>query len=82
MNTLEKVKTLIAERFGLDKSELDSESQLEGLGLDSLAITEFMFDLEDAFTINLPYEKAEIRTVQDIVCIVDHLITEQHGKAV
>ena len=80
MTTLERIQNLLAQKFELKPDQLQPESQLEGLGLDSLAIIEFMFNVEDEFKIKMPEERVEIKTVQDIVAIVEDLALKQHGK--
>jgi acyl carrier protein len=81
MTTLETIQKLIADKFELQASELETAPSLEALGIDSLAVTEFMFDLEDEFKIKIPYAPVEIKTLQDIAAIVDRLVLEQHGSA-
>ena len=79
MTTLERIQDLLAQKFELKRDQLQPQSQLEGLGLDSLAIIEFMFNVEDEFKIKMPEERIEIRTVQDIVDTVDRLVSMQAG---
>ncbi|MEO8137570.1 MAG: phosphopantetheine-binding protein [Betaproteobacteria bacterium] len=81
MTTLESLQKLLAEKFDLPASQLQPESELDKIGLDSLAIIEFMFTIEDEFKIKMPDERVEIKTVQDIVAVVDRLVAEQDGKA-
>jgi acyl carrier protein len=80
MTTLESVQRLMAEKLELQAAQLQPESELEALGLDSLSIIEFMFTVEDEFKIKLPDERVEIKKVQDIVAVIDRLVAEQHGK--
>ena len=68
----------MAENFELNEAELQPDRQLETLGLDSLSVIEFMFVLEDEFKIKLSDERVEIKTVQDIVTLVDRLVADQH----
>jgi len=81
MNTLESVQRLLAEKFELKAEQLQPDSELDKLGLDSLSIIEFMFNVEDEFKIKVPDQRVEIKTVQDIVAIVDKLVAEQHASA-
>jgi len=81
VNTFERIRKLMAEKFGLDESGLTPEESLETLGLDSLSVIELMFSIEDAFDIKLPDEPVPLKTLQDVVDTVDQLITEQHGKS-
>lgn len=66
MTTLDAIQKQIAEKFDLQASELEAGLPLDTLGIDSLAVTEFMFDLEDEFKIRIPYAPLEIKTLQDI----------------
>ncbi len=68
----------MAENFELSESDLLPERMLETLGLDSLSVIEFMFVLEDEFKIKLSDERVEIKTIQDIVDLIDKLVAEQH----
>ncbi len=77
MSTLHTIQHMMAEQFELKKDDLVPDAQLESLGLDSLSVIEFMFNLEDEFKIKLPDERVEIKTVRDIVSIVDRLLAEQ-----
>ena len=81
MTTLERIQNLLAQKFELKPEQLQPESQLDGLGLDSLAIIEFMFNVEDEFRIKMPDARVEIKTVQDIVTVVDDLVAAQGGSA-
>jgi len=69
----------MAENFEMNEAELQPERSLETLGLDSLSVIEFMFVLEDEFKIKLSDERVEIKTVQDIVTLVDRLVADQHA---
>ncbi|PHR63023.1 MAG: acyl carrier protein [Robiginitomaculum sp.] len=43
----------------------------EDLGMDSLAIMDFLFDLEDALDLNIPeHRTAEVRTIRDLVAAI------------
>ncbi len=47
------------------------------LGLDSLAIMDFIFDLEDSFDISIPMERiAEVQTLSDLAKAIDILQKE------
>jgi len=73
---------MIAEQFELKVEVLELGATLESLGLDSLAVIEFMFNIEDEFKIKLSNELLEnIKTLQDVVNIIDTQVAEQHGKA-
>lgn len=62
---------MLAKEMGLPLSQLDPEQVLADLGIDSLATIEFMFKLEDEFSISLSEERTPLRTVRDIATLVD-----------
>jgi acyl carrier protein len=72
---------MMVEQFDLKLEDLTPDAQLEGLGIDSLSVIEFMFNLEDELKIKLTDERVELKTVQDVASVVDKLIAEQRGKA-
>ena len=81
MSSLPLIQRMMVEQFDLKLEDLSPDAQLENLGLDSLSIIEFMFNLEDALSIRLPEDRIELKTVQDIVNNVDKLLAEQKSSA-
>ena len=79
MSTLHTIQQMIVEQFELNIDDLVPDATLESLGLDSLSVIEFMFNIEDKYHIKMANELLEnIKTLQDVVSIVDKLIAEQH----
>jgi len=81
MSSLPTIQRMMVEQFDLKLEDLTPDALLEGLGLDSLSVIEFMFNLEDELKIKLTDERVELKTVQDVANIVDKLIAEQKGAA-
>lgn len=81
MSSLQIIQRMMVEQFDLKLEDLTPDAQLESLGLDSLSIIEFMFNLEDELNIKLPDERIEIKTFGDVVNILDKIIAEQKGLA-
>ncbi|NNM70775.1 MAG: acyl carrier protein [Gallionella sp.] len=81
MSSLQTIQRMMVEQFDLKLEDLTPDAQLEGLGIDSLSVIEFMFNLEDELKIKLTDERVELKTVQDVASVVDKLIAEQRGKA-
>lgn len=76
MRTLTKIQQLMQERLGLSGEQLRPEQGLEEIGIDSLAMVEFMFDLEDAFGVRLTDERTPIHTIQDIAELIDRALAQ------
>jgi len=75
MDTLAKIQTMLSREFDLPMERLGPERSLEELGIDSLAAIEFMFTIEDTFSISLPDERAPpVSTVFDLAALVDSAI--------
>jgi acyl carrier protein len=81
MSSLQTIQSMMVKQFDLKLEDLTPEATLEGLGLDSLSVIEFTFNLEDELKIRLPEERVELKTLQDVVSLVDKLIVEQKGTA-
>jgi acyl carrier protein len=78
--TLERLQRLFVAHFDYNIEELKAKTTLENLGLDSLDIIEFMFDIEDEFNIRIPDREFKVRTIQDMVDALDRFISEQDSK--
>jgi len=75
--TLERLKQLFIAKFDFNIEELKPTATLEYLGLDSLDMVEFMFDIENEFNIKIPDQEFKVTTIQEIVDAVDRFISEQ-----
>ena len=75
--TLERLKHLFIAKFDFNIEELKPTTTLEYLGLDSLDIIEFLFDMENEFKIKIPDQEFKITTIQEMVDALDRFISEQ-----
>ena len=81
MSSLATIQRMMVEQFDLKLEQLTPSAELASLGVDSLSIVEFMFNLEDELSIKFGDERMDFKTVQDVANIVDQLVAAQHGKA-
>lgn len=81
MSSLATIQRMMVEQFDLKLEQLTPSAELASLGVDSLSIVEFMFNLEDELSIKFGDERMDFKTVQDVANIVDQLVVAQHGKA-
>ena len=74
--TLEKIREIIVEQFGVDESAVTRETSLmKDLEADSLDAVEIIMAIEDEFEIEVPDEEAEkFQNVGDIVKYVEEKI--------
>ena len=75
--TLERLQQLFIAHFDYNIEELRATTTLENLGLDSLDIIEFMFDIENEFNIRIPDRDFKVTTIQEMVDALDRFISEQ-----
>ncbi len=76
MSVLEQVKKIIAKQLDMDPSELEESTDLQEAGFESLDVIEMIFNLEDAFKIDIPFnanetDTSQMKTVGDIVRLVE-----------
>ena len=73
----ERVLGLVGEQAGVDPKEISLFSKFEDLNLDSVAIVELIFSLEEAFNVSIPFEgldESELkRNFNTISSLIDHL---------
>jgi len=67
-----KVKAIIVEQLGVDESEVQLDTHLKDLNLDSLDCVELIMALEEGFGIEIPDEVAEkFTTVRSVAVWVE-----------
>lgn len=77
------VIAVIAKRTHADRSAIDLTDRLEDLGLESLDSVEMIFDLEEKFDIDIPYNantnhpRTEFETVGDVLAAIQRLIDDK-----
>lgn len=77
---LETVREILVKKYSLPSESIKPEATLDSLKLDSLDLIETLFEVEDEFHIRVPQDGSinlKISTVQDIVDIVNRLVTQQ-----
>jgi len=68
----------IAKQKKIDSSDIMPESTLEELGVTSLEAITLVYDIEEAFDVEVPDETlAQLNTVKDIINGVTCLVTEK-----
>ena len=77
-DTLQTLTEIISEKLDISPDKITAESTMEDLGLDSLDTFDVIFRAEDAFKIKVTNYQADLKTLQDVVNLVDQLIKEQH----
>lgn len=86
MNTQDQIVKIIAEHALLEPNDIALNNSLAELGIDSLALVESIFAIEETFDITVPFNandpqasEFDISTVESIITAVDRLKSEQTG---
>ena len=64
----------LTEKYGIEESRIQPDATLTDLGLDSLSVVEFVFDLEEEFGIEVSEEDADFKTLGEAAALVDRLV--------
>ncbi len=77
------VIAIIAKKKRVDKPTVELTDRLEDLGLESLDAVEMIFDLEEKFDIEIPYNantnnpRTEFGTVGEVVSAIEKLVASK-----
>lgn len=64
---------LIQKAYDIDPVSIDPNQPLSDFGLDSLALAELMFNIEDHFGIDYPESRANVYTLAELAQVVDEV---------
>jgi acyl carrier protein len=79
--TFETMKRIIVKDYELAPERLTPDTPLESIELDSLAVTELIFALEDEFNVTAKTNGQGMQTLGDIAAYIDRLIAERGAPA-
>ena len=71
MSSLKELQDLIQEKYGIEAATLDPHASMRDKGLDSLALVEFVFAIEDHYSISLPDTDVNVDTLAELAAVVD-----------
>jgi acyl carrier protein len=81
MSSLKELQDLIQKKYGLDAAAVDANTSMRSSGVDSLALVEFLFEVEDHYGISVPEEHSGIDTLAELAAVVDQLVAAKAAKA-
>jgi acyl carrier protein len=79
--TFETMKRIIVRDYELEPERLTPETPLADIELDSLAVTELIFALEDEFDVTAKTNGQGMQTLGDIASYIDQLVAERDAPA-
>jgi acyl carrier protein len=59
MSTIEALRQLMNQEFGLDAAAIEADTSFPDLGMDSLTMVDFIFKVEDAFGVSIDFDAAQ-----------------------
>lgn len=82
--TREKLYKIIADQAMIDVSDVNDRSTLQDLGMDSLAVVEAVFAIEETFDVQVPFNannpsksEFDITNVGTMVAAVEKLVADK-----
>jgi acyl carrier protein len=72
-STLDELRQLIQESFDIDASAIDPARSVLEYGLDSLALTEFLFTVEDHFRVDLSERDDTTTSLGGLAALIDRI---------
>jgi acyl carrier protein len=83
MSTLDTIKQAAAEAFDVDAAGIDMDAPFDQVGIDSLGLVEFIFDLEDRFGVRLdPNQSSGLKTLRELAAHIDSLLAAKAAEVV
>ncbi len=72
MDTIEKIKEIIAQQTGIDEDAVKENTTIEDVMADSLDTIEMLMAIEDSFDIDIPDEDAKnLQSVGELCAYID-----------
>jgi acyl carrier protein len=76
---LKRLRTLAREGVDVDPAVLTPDALLADIGIDSFSLIELVFLAEEEFKIKIPFEGLEVKTVGDVVDIIEQNVAAAAG---
>jgi len=85
-STFAAIASVLVDKFHLDGALVEPTSTLEQLGLDSLALMEFVFAVEDRFDVRIPEDRLDPRqagvTLEHLAALIDEAVAARPARDV
>jgi acyl carrier protein len=84
MDTFERLKKILVNKFEIEEQLVVPEATPESLGLDSLDFIEVLFELEDEFSVRIgndTKDRPKMDTLANVAGSLDALVAEQGAAA-
>ncbi len=85
-STFDAVSSVLVDQFHVEAASVGAEVALDQLGLDSLALMEFVFAVEDRFDVRIPEDRLDPRqagvTLAQLALLLDESIAAKASRDV
>jgi len=80
MSTVDQLKHLIHDKFGVASEAIDPDAPFASYDLDSLTVAELMFAIDDEFHVIVPDEAAlTVTTLRGLADLLDTLLAQKRA---
>jgi len=77
MSALEELQALVHDKFGIAPGDIDVHAPMRDSGMDSLALAELLFEIEDRMHITLDQSHEQIETLAGLATAIDEMRAAQ-----
>lgn len=81
MSSLKELQDLIRAKYKIDPATMDPNASMLDQGIDSLALAEFLFEIEDHFGISFPDSRARVNSLAGLARVIDELLADKTRAA-
>lgn len=78
-SSFEIVKEILIEELDVAPEKIQLDADLDALDIDSLAVIELLFQVEEKLGVPLPDERVPLKTLGDVVTFLDRLRLQTRG---
>ena len=78
--TFEVLRQILVNDIEVAPELIHPAARLDQLAIDSLAVIEVMFRLEEEFKISFPQDPGDLSTVGDLASSIDRIVADQHAR--
>jgi len=83
VSTLETIRALAAQQFGVEATAIEPDVPVADYGVDSLGLIEFMFVLEDVFHVQIGKQSGPIpKTLRELASLLDTLLQSTNQRQI
>jgi acyl carrier protein len=76
---LERLRKVVLNRVDVDPALLQPDAELAEIGIDSFSLIELVFLAEEEFRVNIPVEELAVKTVSDVLTVIEKRFASAHG---